>query len=228
MGLSVTVGYLPDMLETDEEGAEWLREDMAQVNEFLVSMGLAAHHEPEDCEFLSYDMGYSQIHYLRRIAAHLDLRGVLPSPGTLESSKDSVMDEYYKLADHGQPGILGRLFGRRPQTRTFDHLMLHSDAEGYYLPQDFPSVLFPPDEFHIPGGMIGSSFRLQEECKRLAIALQLPLELDPEAEEVWQASTSQGQGATQWQRYGIESFVCLRLYFAAQRSIQEGAAIVFC
>ena len=121
-----------------------------------------------------------------------------------------------------------KLFAGKPLLRTFDHLLLHSDAEGYYLPQDFDPVLFPPKDYQIPGGIIGSSVKLKEECERLAAALQLPLELDPEGEEVWEATESQGEGDLQWQRYGIESFVCIRLYAACQRSLRNGAAIVFC
>jgi len=230
MGLAVEVGYLADLLGNDEEGAQAFREELAKLNDYLASLGLAPHHEPEKCDVFSCEMyGYSGIHYLRRVAAHLDLRGVLPSPGGEDASKDDVMEEYYKVAGReDQSGILGRLFRRAPRRRTFDHLLLHSDAEGYYLPRDFSSVLFPPEKFHIPGGMVGSSARLFDECKRLAQALQVPLELDADAEAVWEATQSQGKGNVPWQRYGIESFVCLRLYRACERSLENQAAIVFC
>jgi len=229
MGLAVEVGYLADLLANDEEGAESFRQDLGRLNDYLASIGLPPHNEPENCEVCSYDIyGYSGIHYLRRVAAYLDLRGILPPPGGQDASEDKVMEEYYQLAGQQKTGLLGRFFRRAPRPRTFDHLLLHSDAEGYYLPQEFPSVLFPSESFEIPGGMIGSSWRLRDECERLAAALQLPLGLDPEAEEVWQASASQGQGDLQWQRYGIESFVCLRMYHACERSLERQAAIVFC
>ncbi len=175
--------------------------------------------------------GYSGLHYLRRIAAHLDLSGKLPSPGDKDASNDAFLQKYYQLVE-GKPS---RFFNRlrllqRPSTqkKAFDHLVFHSDAEGYYLPQDFPAVLFPPASIEIPGGMIGSSIQLLDECSRLAKTLELPLDLNPEAEDVWNACESQGTGATQWQRYGIESFTCLRLHAAAQHSMKTGAAIVFC
>jgi hypothetical protein len=229
MGLAVAIGSLAELLANDEEGAEFFREQMVRLSDFLASVGLSPHCEPETCDVFSCDMyGYSGIHYLRRIAAHLDLRGILPAPGGPDSSKDEVMEEYYRLAEKSGPGFVGKLFGKKTRQRSFDHLLLHSDAEGYYLPQDFSSVLFPPERYQIPGCMIGSSVRLNDECMRLAAALQLPLELDPEGKEVWEAIDSQGKGDSHWQRYGIESFVCIRLYTACQRSLKHGAAIVFC
>ncbi len=229
MGLSVEVGYLADLLANDEEGADLFREDMVSLNAYLASVGLPSHQEPERCDVFSCDMyGYSGLHYLRRIAAHLDLNGIMPPPGGQDAAEDEVMEEYYRLAVQHQTGLMGKLFRRAPRAGTFDHLLHHSDAEGYYLPQDFPSVLVPPKSFRIPGGMVGSSARLLEECKRLAAALELPLDLDPDAEEVWQATESQGEGDLKWQRYGIESFICLRLCQACKHSLKHQAAIVFC
>jgi hypothetical protein len=229
MGLSIEVGYLAGLLENDEEGAESFRDDMASLNEYLASVRLPVHNEPERCEGFSCDMyGYSGIHYLRRIAAHLELRRVLPPPGGEDVSKDKVVEEYNSLIDQRSTWLIGKMFRRSPKSRGFDHLQFHSDAEGYYLPQDFASVLFPPEKFKIPGEMIGSSVRLREECRRLATALQLPLDLDHEAEEVWEATESQGDANVTWKRYGIESFTCLRLYKACEHSIKWQAAIVFC
>ena len=229
MGLALEVGYLADLLKNDADGANWFRTKMELINAYLTQVGLSAHNEPEECKTFSCDMfGYSGLHYLRRIAAHLDLKGSLPAPGNEKASHDPVLQEYYRLLDGNRRGFISRLFAKAPPKRTFDHLIIHSDAEGYYLPQDFPNVLFPPKHVEAPGGMIGSSVRLFDECSRLAIALELPLDLDIEADELWQAAESQGSGEKTWQRYGVESFTCLRLRAAAQHSMQTGAAIVFC
>jgi hypothetical protein len=221
MGLSVEVGHLANMLD-DEQCADWFREDMARLNIYLPAVGLAPHQEPEDCDLFSYDLfGYTGLLYLRRIAAHLELRGALPPPGDEDAPRDPILEEYAELAE---------VDGYYPKTssRTFDHLLVHDEEEGYYLPQDFAGVLCPPGNLEIPGGLVGSAHRLREECRRLAAALELPLELDPEAAEVLRATEGQGRGDTKWRRYGIESFVCLRLFWAAEHSLREGAAMVFC
>lgn len=105
--------------------------------------------------------------------------------------------------------------------------MLHSDAEGYYLPSDFPDVQFPDDEFKVAGCMIGSAPRLLDECKRLAQILEVPEDLDHESEALWEAAESQGEGSHRWEVYGVESFTCVRLLKGAQEAIRSGAALVF-
>ena len=81
MGLCVEVGHLASLLANDQEGADWFQANLARLNVFLASIDRPPHSEPKECELLSYDMyGYSGLHYLRRIAAHLDLRGALPAP----------------------------------------------------------------------------------------------------------------------------------------------------
>ncbi len=176
MGLSLSVGILPDLIEYDEDGAQHYRSEFAKLSRYLQSAGLAPHNEPETGPTYSGDMyGYGGLHCLRRLAAHLDLRGELPEPGDENASKDSVLDDYGRRADRGLT-----LFGRLVQSaRHFDHLIVHSDAEGFYVPQDFAKVLIPCAELKIPGGMVGSSHRLLAETKALAEALGLPLDLDP-------------------------------------------------
>lgn len=229
MGLNLEVGILADLIESDEEGAEHYRSEFKTLSGFLVSQGLSEHREPESCAVWSSDMyGYSGLHYLRRIAAYLDIKGQLPPPGDDKASNDPVLKRYYEAFDRPRPSVLDRFFGGTIEKRTFDHLVIHSDAEGYYIPQDFPAVLIPGQDFRVSGEMVGSSHRLLAECERLADALELPLNMNPDSEEIWAATESQGEGDLQWKRYGIESFTCLRLYVAAQHSIQTNAAIVFC
>lgn len=229
MGLALEVGCLAGLIELDEEGADWFREDMERLNRCLQQNGLEPHTEPEQCEAWSCDMfGYSGLHYLRRIAAHWDIHGRLPTPGDDDASSDPVLADYYALIGKSKPGLLSRLTRRRSIQRSFDHLIVHSDAEGYYIPQDFPEVLFPPDELEIPGGMVGSVQRLQEECRQLARNIELPLDLDFESDMVCVAMESQGQGVQQWEKYGVESYTCLALSNACAHALAHHAVIVFC
>jgi hypothetical protein len=229
MGLSLLVGIFSDLKEADEEGYTWGKEVFGNLNKFLESVGISLHREPEDCKEWSRDMyGYSGLHYLRRIAAHLDLSGKIPEPGDDKASSDSVLEDYFRLAAGKKRGILDLLgLKRKTEKRTFDHLILHSDAEGYYLLIDFKDVLFPDDSFNIPGGMVGSSVRLLDELKRLADALQIPSDVDLDAVELWMAEEGQGKGLEQWRRYAIESYSCLCLMGACEHSIKTGAALVF-
>jgi hypothetical protein len=219
MGLNLEVGIIADLLVNDEEGAEHFSDEFAVLSRYLTSIHLQPHVDPTDVEVWSSDMyGYSGLHYLRRFAAHIHYTQKLPAPGDENASKDALLTRYCTDFDHSDPR---KAFG------SFDHLLIHSDAEGYYIPQDFERVLIPGDSYPVAGGMVGSSQKLRDETRRLAALLDLPLDLDPEDEQVYEAAESQGTGSTTWKRYGRESYSCLRLYHAASHSITTGAAVVF-
>lgn len=202
MGLSIQVGGFEELD---------LYEPLFKA---LVEAGLHPYTEP-DCKgdaFFSCQMwGYSGVHYLRRIAAYIGLDKEVPGPGGDNPADDPVLIEYY---DYLAPG--------------FEHLVMHSDAEGFYVPLDFEDVIYPSEELGVAGGIVGSSVRLLSECTRLAAWLELPLDLDPESEEVWDAADSPAVDGPKWKQYGKESFACIRLIKAAKVSIDSGAAIVFC
>lgn len=226
MGLSIVVGLGAEVREEDDQGTlEYLEQQFEVINELLESFGLPPHREPYELDagqVVSFDMfGYSGLHYLRRVAAHLALDEELPPPGSEETtSDDPALKDYYQLFD--ESFAEGKAAGMR-----FQHLIVHSDAEGYYLPVEFDEVILADPALEVEGDMIGSSHRLLEECLELARALELPPDLDPESEEVWEAAENQGEGEAKWQRYGVESHACLRLIRACQASIATGAAVVF-
>lgn len=230
MGLGLSVGFLKDMRENDDEGYDYFKRTLVKVNEALATVGLPTHIEPEDLsptdEVSSAMFGYSGLHYLRRIAAHITYNGKIPSPGNDKASKDPLLEKYYQESIAPAPAGLSKWFSR-PRKFMFNHLILHSDAEGYYLPADFEDVIFPDGALKIPGAMIGSSRRLLAECQSLAKALHLPTDIDPESEELWEAADEQGKGEG-WRAYGVESFTCIRLIRACEASLRSGAAIVFC
>jgi hypothetical protein len=229
MGLSLVVGILADLGENDPEGADFFKGSFAAVNAYLRSMQMSPHAEPEACPVWSADMfGYSGLHYLRRIAAHVDSGEELPAPGGDDCANDPVIAAYFSDADGVSPRFWSRLIGRRRTfARRFDHLLIHGDAQGFYLPADFKDVLVVPPSFGVPGGMIGSAPRLLAELSSLTELLGIPLRLVPESEELWEAADSQGEGAERWDRYGVESYGCVVLSEACRRSIQTGAAVVF-
>ncbi len=229
MGLALSVGILADLRENDEDGYEYFKSQLEALNRYLQRTNIREHMEPEDCEVWSADMfGYSGLHYLRRIAAHLDLTGRLPSPGGDDSSKDPILEKYYQAADGVRASFISRLLGKQKDfKRSFDHLILHSDAEGFYLPIDFPGVLFPDDSFEIAGCMVGSSYQLLRVCERIAAALEIPPDLDETSDALWEAADSQGEGSVKWERYGIETFSCVCLRRGCRKSIESKAALVF-
>lgn len=221
MGLSLMVGVLADM-QDDTEFAKRRFQQFEVLSRFLVSSGLQAHNEPREpgqvSQFSWQMFGYSGLHHLRRLAAYSALMQPLYTPAReLPKGKDPIVEKYYQAVGDGSKSGL-----------PFQHLMLHSDAEGYYVPQDFKKVLFPDPRLKIAGGTVGSSQRLLAECTYLAKAIELPLDISEEAKEVWDAADQPGAGPARWQKFGIEAFGCIRLIRACQFSIKTGVALVYC
>jgi hypothetical protein len=211
MGLAIEVGGLAGLAELDSEGAEYLRASFERVNTLLAKNGLPAHVEPEKlpnldnrCSLDSYP--YSFLHYLRRAFAHrvqnpLWIAAPLPEGG-----------------DPGDDPVVEQITSRQTS-----HLLCHSDAEGFYLPIDFAPILFD-DANQIPGGMVGSSYRLRDELVLVAPALGIQLAgnllLNEEAEAI-NSDLDKGEGI--W----IERIVWLSLFEASWLSIEHNAAIEF-
>ncbi|MEU9315038.1 hypothetical protein [Streptomyces sp. NPDC048295] len=214
MGLSIVVGVLVDA--EDDDYTETVRADFIAIGELLARGGARQWTEPdldkkEGAEFEAW--GYSGLHTVRRLAVHLAAGGCLPEPldGSRRATEDPLLGKVYEALPSDPPG-------------PFDHLVHHSDCEGYYVPVDFAQVIV--DE-KVRGGYLGSSVRLLEEVRRLAGALGLPEDLDPYSEEVFEAADAEKPATEGWQRYGIESYICLQLLHAAKLSISTGAAIAF-
>ena len=235
MGLTLLVGALAHAQEEEPDGeaTKYLREQFAAINRALQTAGLARHHEPDtlapEMRWSEDLFGYSNLHYLRRIAAHLAHGRSLPAPGDDDAADDPLLIAYFEHAvggDNHGGGWLDFLRGRKRPRREYDHLIVHSDAEGFYVPIDFDTVVINEDELDDGGGMLGSSQALLRECDRLAIALGIPPDMGADAEELWEACESQGAG-TGWRRYGMETLCCLRLREGAKRSVRAGSALHF-
>jgi hypothetical protein len=214
MGLTVVVGILAG---AEEEYAGHVRVRFAVIRELLARVGAGQWAEPvlNERDVLDGDMwGYSGLHTVRRVAVHLAQTGTLPEP----------LAEAHEAADDP---LLTKAYAEFPgePAGPFDHLIHHSDCEGYYVPVDFGQVIVDDS---VAGGYLGSSVRLLAETRRIASALGLAEDLDPDSAEVFGACDAKTPAAGGWQRYGVESFGCLRLIHAAKHSTATGAAIAFC
>lgn len=203
MGLAVCVGLLADLLEHDSEGAEWLRQGIAGLNTALAENGLPSHREPEQLELPSFrgchSFPYSFLHYLRRAYAY-SVEG-LPAPtGELTDEQDALVTDVSTLFE--------------------SHLLCHSDAEGYYVPQDFAEPIFHDS---VPGGMLGSSVALLRELRAVAPAIEIELHETGLPGTTLDALADVGQEA----RYYQEWIVWLALWEAAQASADQGTLLVF-
>jgi hypothetical protein len=217
MGLALEVGILADLKEADAEGFAYFKEQFGILNQFLSGARLGTHVEPEELDkvFSCSMYGYSGLHYLRRVGAHLALGRPIPPPGDKEAAHDPILERDYWNRF---------LAGKYPK---YQHLIVHSDAEGFYVPIDFKGALVATDDIPLLGGMLGSTQQLQAECRELADVLGVPAGLDAEADEIMSAIETQGQGLAKWQQYAVETFTCLQLIAACDASLRTKAAIVF-
>ena len=210
MGLSVEVGLLAELMEEDPEGAEWLRESFAAVNKVLARENLPLHHEPETlppmsnrCPLSGYP--YSFLHYLRRAYAcrKADKAWVAHAlPPSEEPTDDPDLRAEYARGE--------------------SHLLMHSDAEGFYVPVDFESVLYDQGE-GVPGEAIGSSYRLLDELLFVAPAIGI----FPDGRNLSDEQANEIAALTDKDELHIEKLVWLSLFEAARLSIEHGTAICF-
>lgn len=209
MSLTTAVGYLATAGD-DEGGRRWFQGQLRIINQLLSGHGLGAHVEPEQLPPLSLpqprsEMGYSYLHRLRRVAAYraLDKNYVAtPFPEVARAADDPAVEKVGATND--------------------SHLLCHSDAEGFYVPIDFPTVLI--DE-RIAGAYLGSSVRLAHELVVVAPALEIELDragaLSPQEAERLYALTEEEDGLYR------ELTAWLDLYDAARLSLAHKSAIVF-
>ena len=237
MGLGLEVGILADLKDADEEGYAAYVDAFEKLRIVLRSAGLEEHVEPDDMDdiFFCDMLSTSGIHYLRRIAAHLALGRPTPAPGNRETYRNAALnEEYYDSFDAGKD-------------MKYQHLMVHSDAEGFYVPIDFKRVITTPS-LRLSGGWVGSTQRVQAECAELAGQHSMPLDMDYESRELsravdaqlhppsrpprrlwpWKRGNTEHSGDLTWKRYAVETYICLRLLAACEVSLRTKAAIVFC
>ncbi|MEK6238527.1 MAG: hypothetical protein N2C14_27730 [Planctomycetales bacterium] len=183
---------------------------LEEVHRRLRQAGLPRRREPTDCEPWSGEPFPEQdFHRLRRFAAHLALCGKPPLLSAAPPTNDALLREYCKTVPVS------------PQP--FEHLVARLDWRGCYAPLDFERSIAPDaaDETEI----IGSAWRLREECESLALALRIPSDESPEEtlRRLGQASNEPSRP----REYPGESRVCAALLQACERSLNSGA-ILWC
>ncbi|MDP1979129.1 hypothetical protein [Undibacterium sp.] len=214
MGLGISVGILSGADNNDADRDEGLDPGWTAINYVLNASGLPAHAEPRSLPQLDSrseldSCPYSFIHYLRRAYAHRRADPTwlaTPLPEGEDPSQDEVLQAEYDYLS--------------------SHLICHSDAEGYYVPVDFEEVLFAKNEdIGLPGGMLGSSYRLMEELILVAPALGIQLNngqlSDAEATRICEEAA---QKASCYRE--LDSWIIL--FESARLSLTHKTAIVFC
>lgn len=218
MSVLLRVGWLDEMRQCDPEGYRDAKKSFAAINKALRKAGVLEYEEPDDTRGGDWRFRLSPpdgLAYLQRFAAYCqDDEGQMewPAPGDSKTMDnplgDEVLEDVYDLQE----------------VMAFPHLVMHNPRWGYWVPVDFEEVIFPDERLGI-GHLLGSSVRLKAECEKLAAVLRLPLDLDPDDEEVRRAVSRPGKGRTRWKKYGIESHNLLALHRACGHSIRLGAAI---
>lgn len=212
MGLAISVGALAELQEEDPEGAQWLQDAIGQANALLQQAGLPLHVEPAslpqlDTRAMADSFPYSCLHYLRRAYAHAALDGqwrATPLAEGEDPTDDPVLDEAQDMFD--------------------SHLICHSDCEGFYFPIVFDDVIFADDDHPLPGGMLGSSYKLREELATVAPALGIFLLGDELGDEEAERINTRIDAEDGLQR---ELLAWLAAYEACRLSIAHKTAIVF-
>lgn len=247
MGLDIAVGVLKLERQQGADDADLAAyaEQFQLLNAVLAEAGLPPHQEPSEVSetFEAQMYGYIGLHTVRRLAAWVEIEGRLPPEHGRDLSDDedpavgelnSRLTQYYNSRRSPAPrsGWLGRVLKSKNQSvpkPSFQHLLWHSDAEGFYVPQRFEDVVFDmsPEPRPGVGGMIGSSFALYDECARLAEKIELPADIDPESDELWELADNPAIDGPPWRQFGVEAFCLARLVRAARLSIATGAAVVF-
>lgn len=241
MGLDISVGA-PARWKRElepEEFAEFI-EGFVSLNEVLVGAGLPPHEEPFDLAdedgFEAQMYSYAGLHTVRRLAAYWALKGRLPTAGERagDAAEDPVLAALFQaqVRHHDRPrstGLIARFISRPSAKPKFQHLLWHSDCEGFYVPQSFADVILDPAQPQRPalGGMVGSSVALLEECRELASLIELPADIDPVDEALWEAADSPSDGGARWTSFGVEAFCLSRLIKACELSIRHGAVVLF-
>lgn len=208
MGLAISVGLLASLDQLDAEGATWFREQINKVYKVLEDEGTPPFTEPETVPVRAFksvsSYPYSFLHYLRRAYAfQREGLPLAPADSPISETDFEIIQDASSLFD--------------------SHLLVHSDAEGFYVPVEFDDPIFSDD---IPGAILGSSQGLLRELVKVAPFLGIELTesgepTEPARQKLLDANTNETPP------YYREYIVWYSLYEAAHFSIAHQTMIVF-
>lgn len=241
MGLAVEVGILSDLLQHDIEGAKSVAEHFAEINDVLTASGLNAHTEPTDCVVWSADgFGYSGLHSLREVAGHVWKGKPIPQDTVFTGQETPNSDDLFNeglpfvLEENKQPWFTRLLRrGGRKAPPPFSHLVIHSDAQGYYVPIDFPLPLIPKNMRDETAYLwpLGSVQRLRGELHTLIKSLEIPDGLSSNDDSLMELLEAEANAPRisghLWEAQPVATYSALILREACEASIETGAAIAF-
>lgn len=202
MGLSVSVGQLAWCLAEgcDEEEIEYARRNIREVNRVLAENGLPPHVEPEALppfrdRCRGVGLPYSMIHSLRRAVAYARRAPEeFAPPMTGDPTRDPRVEDELTIY--------------------FDsHLICHSDADGFYVPIDFPEPLY------YDGGILGSSQGAMRELVQVAPLLGIDLVDGHLTDQMADVLNDDSDGPLEAERY-----VWFQFFERFRRSVEQGGS----
>lgn len=211
-----------------------LREEFSRLGHGLAEFELPPHEEPETLPEGEGESSFliahpNGLHLLRRLALHLWAHDRLPAPGGDEDLEDPLFGDYYDCLVEPEIEAFWERARKNNPHPNFEHLLVHSDHEGWHIPADMPEVLQPSEEAEVPGELIGSIPRLIDECSRIAQALEIPEGLshdDPGLVELALEEAERPKGGSpKYLRYGPEAQACATCLHAARRALASGAGM---
>lgn len=214
MTLSVLVGLLSHLKKSGQDQNTNIDQSFSDLNKVLSEHNIPTHMEPDHIDeekHFGMNMHYTALHKLRRVAAWVAVNGKLPDPCEEYKNDMTVITYYDKAAREILP---------------FQHLVDHSDCDGFYLPYDFERPLTFSANHQYVAFSTGSSQKLKEECEQLAEKMGFDLTMDVYTDEMKNALSGEDRTGAFWKKYAIECFVCHQLHQAAIRSIESGSAVV--
>jgi hypothetical protein len=141
VGLAVFVFPLAMMRDTDPEGEAFMRRAVENINTALTRRGLTPHQEPEPA-----------------------MRSPWPSDVLVDMPYGAYRSLGIVVAQGWDGGSARELERGAGTVECRSHLLAHSGTEGFFVPQPFHPPLFAEgDEPELPGGLVGSSYRLAED-----------------------------------------------------------------